>query len=306
MGVPFNLNRLWLLFKHSFREWNDENDTFLAAALSYYAVFCIIPSITLLISLGSYFVESRAVEQEILRQVSTFFSVGAASSLETFIDSAKASNPAAVSVLSVMLLFYLGSRVFIQVQNTLNILWKVRNRRGRIRGLIRKRLLSFGMLVGLGLLLLVFFAFNGLIQFADRKIPDFLPHSPRLLMWTLLSEGLSIGIFSVFFAAVYRYLPDFDIKWSDVRLGALLTAVVFSVGRYLFALYFGSNNVLSAYGAAGSAIVLLAWIYFSALIFLFGAKFTYIYALREGSLSGSTQQRAQPSSLSEKKESHPV
>ena len=272
------LNEFWQISKKSIKEWSEDHGSILVAAISYYAAFSIIPAFILLMGIVGFFTKTNAAEQEINRQITHLFSARAAQSVQSFLSISQGFSVGIASVFSALLLLFLGSRVFVQMQIALNIIWKVDRKRGFVKGMIRKRLISFAMMMGVGFFLFFFFLFNATIQFLSATVSDVLPQFQHAFLWGIISECTSVFIFSLFFAVIYRYVPDADIQWKDVWVGSVLTALLFAGGRYLFTLGFGRIDISSTYGAAGSLVVIMAWINFSALFFLFGAKFTHVYA----------------------------
>ena len=187
----------------------------------------------------------------------------------------------AASIISIIVLLIGASGVFAQLQDALNTVWNVKAKpKGGIWLFIRKRLLSFGMVLVIGFLLLVSLIVSavlaGISKLEISPLPGFTP------LWQFLNFGVSFGFISLLFALIYKYLPDAKIRWKDVWVGAIITALLFSLGKYLIGLYLGRGSFGSAYGAAGSLIVFLAWVFYSAQILLFGAEFTQVYARKYG------------------------
>jgi membrane protein len=277
------LRGFWPLCRESIREWREDRGSLLASSISYYAVFSIIPVAILLMGLAGLFTGTEAVEREVLRQIEHVISAKAADSVQSFLSASRESGAGIASLFSGLLLLLLGSRVFVHLEIALNILWRVDRKRGIFGGLVRKRLLSFAMMMGTGFFLLVFFVLNSTVQLHGSIVPEPLRYA---FLWRTGSESVSAVLFAALFGLAYRYIPDARVRWEDVGWGAVLTAALFAGGRFLFALYFERIDVFSAYGAAGSLVVIMTWISFSAHIFLFGAKFTHVYARSYGSLRG--------------------
>lgn len=279
-----DFKKFWQICKIVMKEWDEDHGPLLGAAISYYAVFSIIPLFVVFMGLAGFFTEKGAVEQEILRQVNDLFSARAAESVRSFLSLTQESGAKAASLFSVLLLLVVGSRVFVQLQIALNVMCRVDRRKGIVRNLVRKRLLSFAMVIGIGFFLLLFFIFHAAVQFLSSAVPEILSHDQQAFLWMLVSEALSVLLFSVFFALFYRYVPEANLRWKDVWLGSFLTALCFAAGRSLFALYFSRTDIFSVYGAAGSLVVIMVWIALSSHIFLLGAKFTHVYAKLQGPL----------------------
>jgi membrane protein len=182
----------------------------------------------------------------------------------------------------VVTLFVGATGVFVQLQDALNSIWGVRRKPGRgLRNFIKDRLLSFALILGIGFLLLVSLILSAGLSALGNFVTGLLPAQATLWQW--INFGVSFGVITLLFAVIFKVLPDVKIAWRDVWIGALLTALLFNLGKYLLGLYLGRSSVTSAYGAAGSLVIVLLWVYYSAQILFFGAKFTQIYSNRYGS-----------------------
>ena len=187
----------------------------------------------------------------------------------------------AASIISVVVLLIGASGVFAQLQQALNTVWNVKTKPDAgIGEFIRKRLLSFGMVLTIGFLLLVSLIISAMLSGISKLEINLLPGFT--LLWQLLNLAISFGFISLLFALIYKYLPDVKIRWQDVWVGAIITALMFTLGKFLIGLYLGRGSLGSSYGAAGSLIVFLAWVFYSAQILLFGAEFTQVYARKYG------------------------
>jgi len=182
----------------------------------------------------------------------------------------------------VVTLFVGATGVFVQLQDALNSIWGVRRKPGRgLRNFLKDRLLSFALVVGIGFLLLVSLILSAGLSALGNFMVGLLP--AQATFWQWINFGVSFGVITLLFAIIFKVLPDVKIAWRDVWIGALLTALLFNLGKYLLGLYLGWSSVTSAYGAAGSLVIVLLWVYYSAQILFFGAKFTQIYSSRYGS-----------------------
>ena len=282
--MKMNVKDLWTVFKKSFLEWQDDNAPLLAAAISYFTIFSILPIFILAINVAGLFMGSEPIRQEIFRQIQTIYSTRAAESIQTLIESSQDSGAGVASLFSGILLLFLGSKVFLQLQHALNVIWKGEPNKSRFQKFFIKRAFSFVMLLAVGGFIFFFFIVDAAFQFLSATVSDYFPQFKNVFMFEIVSQSTSIALFSLLFAFAYRFVPDRKVQWKDVWLGSIVTAVLFGVGRYLFTFYFGKIDLSSTYGAAGSILVILVWVYFSAHIFLYGAKFTYIYAKELGSL----------------------
>ena len=270
------------LLKEAFRQWQQDKASLLAAALAYYTVFSITPLLVIAIAIaGAVFGQDNA-RGAILEQINELVGNQGAQAIETALNNANQPQLSSVaSTISVVVLLIGASGVFAQLQEALNTVWNVKAKpNGGIWQLIRKRLLSFGMVLAIGFLLLVSLILSAILSAVSNLEINLLPAFTPL--WQLLNLAISFSLISLLFALIYKYLPDVKIRWKDVWVGAIMTALLFTLGKSLIGLYLGRGSLGSAYGAAGSLIVFLAWVFYSAQILLFGAEFTQVYAREYG------------------------
>jgi len=277
------------LLKESFLAWQANKASRLAAALAYYTVFALAPLLIIAIALVSLVLSEQAAQNEIVTALEDTVGRQAAQLLEDAIVNA--SQPAASTLASLIgfgTLLFAASGLFGQLQEALNTAWRVGSQAGDgIVYFIKRRLLMFFMVFIIGGLLLLSLA----ASIAVSALTEYFQLGSYLQNINLL---VSFGLVTLLFALIYKILPEADISWRDVWMGAIVTSVLFTLGKYLIGLYLGSSNVGSAYGAAGSLLVILVWIYYSAQIFLFGAEFTYVYARKFGSLAILTEDPTPP------------
>lgn len=271
------------LLKEAFQEWQEDKVSLLAAALAYYTVFSITPLLVIAIAIAGAVFGQDAAKGEILEQVNGLVGDQGAQAIEVALANADRPEISGVaSIISVVVLLIGASGVFAQLQQALNTVWNVKTKPDNkgIWEFIRKRLLSFGMVLAIGFLLLVSLivsaALSGVGKLQINLLPGFTP------LWQLLNFAVSFGFISLLFALIYYYLPDVKVRWKDVWIGAIITALLFTFGKFAIGLYLGRGSFGSAYGAAGSLIVFLAWVFYSAQILLFGAEFTQVYARKYG------------------------
>jgi membrane protein len=211
--------------------------------------------------------------------------------LQTAIKSASGKSAGVIgSVLGILTLLITASGVFGEMQSALNAIWKTKSQGGTVTRLLRARAASFGLVTALGFLLLVSLVVSALLTAFGGYVNEFLPFGKFVL--AALNFLISFSLITILFAAIYKVLPDTRIEWRDVIVGSIATALLFVIGKSLIGMYIGSTAIASSYGAAGGLVVLLLWIYYSAQVFLVGAEFTRVYALREGSKQnvGSVEQ----------------
>lgn len=275
------LKGVMALFKETFTQWLEHKAPRLAAALAYYMVFSLAPLLIIAIAIAGAIFGKDAARGEIVTQISGFVGQDAASVIEKAISNASQPDLSNIaSLISVAILLFGASGVFAQLQDALNTIWGVQPRPGRVvRQFISKRILSFAMVVGLGFFVILSLLLTATISALSQL--ELLPGFPWL--WKFLSLAVSFGLVTLFFALVFKFLPDAKIAWSDVGMGAIMTSILFAIGRSLLGWYLGQTSFASTYGAAGSLIVLLAWVYYSAQILFLGAEFTEVYARKYGS-----------------------
>ena len=251
------------------------------AAIAFYAITSLAPVVLIVIAVAGLVFGQEAAQNAISGQFSALMGKQAADLLESVIASASAKSSGVVAtVIGIVTLIATASGVFGEMQAALNTIWKTRSRGTILSRLVRARIASLGLVGALGFLLIVSLAVSaGLTAFANHL--DMLPVGALLLSG--LNFAISLLLFAVLFGAIYKVLPDRTLQWKDVIVGALMTSVLFNIGKTIIGWYIGSSAVASSYGAAGGLIVLLLWVYYSAQIFLFGAEFTKIYANAHGS-----------------------
>jgi membrane protein len=277
------LRTLWSILAESFDEWQRDSVGRCAAALAFYMVFSLAPSLMIVVAVAGAFAGRLAAETELFNQIEGFVGPRAADFLRIISEGASAERSGAAPTLIGLGVALLGATaVFVELQDSLNHIWRVEPKPNRFwRRLLYTRMLSFLMVLGVGLLLLVSLGAGIVLSAARQFVGDQLPLPTVLMQSTELL--ISFGLMVLLFAAIYKILPDVLMSWKDVWVGAALTALLLAVGRYLITLYLAGSSLRSVYGAAGSLVMILLWVYYSAMIFLFGAELTQVYARRYGS-----------------------
>ena len=274
---------IWSAAKAAGKDFGEDEALVRAAALAYYTALSIAPLLVLLLWIVGFLGEdtqARLVEQLEGVMGGSGGEGQAGSAVRQIVDNAEQGGGVA-GPLSLLLLAISASSVFAQLQTSLNRIWDVRARPGGgVRTWIRKRLTSIGTVITLAFLLLVSLAASAVLSFMQGQAQGVLPGGAGL--WMVLSTLVSFAVFVLVFALMYRYLPDVRIEWRDTWLGATLTAALFVVGKYLVGLYLGSKGLDSTYGAAGSLVALLIWVYYCAVIVFYGAEVTQVVAKRSG------------------------
>jgi membrane protein len=270
-------------------EWSKDDALSLGAALAYYTIFSIAPLLVLIIAIAGLAFGQKAAQGEIVAQIKGSIGDAGAQMIEGMI--ARASRPSSGLIATVVSLLTMGfgaSGVFGQLQSSLNKIWEVQHKRkGGVRGHLRRRLSAFGMILLIGTLLLVSLAASAALAVVHGWLNEYFPIASRVL--PIANFALSFAVITALFAMIFKVLPDADIEWRDVWLGAVVTALLFTIGKSLIALYLGRAGVTSVYGAAGSLVLILLWIYYSAQLLFLGAEFTEVYARRYGSRRGSEE-----------------
>ncbi|QHV93559.1 YihY/virulence factor BrkB family protein [Spirosoma endbachense] len=274
---------LWAILKDSFNGFLDDRCLKLSAALAYYTVFSLAPLLVLIISLISLFLGEEAIQGQIFGQINGLVGNEAAKQIQDMIKNVELSGKTNTALVVGIITLLLGATsIFVEIQDSVNLIWRVKAKpkRGWLK-IIKDRLLSSSLVVSLGFLLLVSLVINGLVlalsDFLTRYIPGI-----GVFIISAFNLLISTGVVAVLFGVIFKVLPDAKIAWKDVRWGAFFTALLFMLGRYLIGLYIETTSTSSTYGAAGSLIVILTWIYYTAAILYFGAEFTQAYANRLG------------------------
>jgi membrane protein len=274
---------IWQLLKATVSEWQFNQVSLLAAALAYHTVFSIAPLMVLVIMLVGLVFGESAAQGELVQQLEQVVGPEAAQVIETAIASLREdqSGDTIQFIVSLGFVAFGAINVFLQIQGALNKIWHVKPRpRQNLFRFLRKRLLTFAMVLVIAFLLVVSFISNTvmgtLVNLLSDALPDFFP------VWRLLSFSISLVMLTLLFAAIYTLLPDAKVTWKDALVGSTLTTVLFVIGQFLFGQVLSRTEFGSAYGIAGSFVILITWIYYAAHIFFLGAEFTEVYAERLG------------------------
>lgn len=272
------------LLKETFKEWQEDKTSRLAAALAYYTVFSLAPLVIIAIAVAGAIFGEEAARGEIVRQIQGLVGTAGAEVIETAIENANKpeANGGIASLVSIVVLLFGASGVFAELQDSLNTVWEVQPKPGGgVMDFIRKRILSFSMVLGIGFLLMVSLIVSAVLSGLSAYMSHLLPGLD--FFWGILNFVISFVVIALLFALIYKFLPDVKITWNDVAIGAIITALLFTIGKTILGLYLGQGSFGSTYGAAGSLVIVLAWVYYSAQILFFGAEFTQVYASRYGS-----------------------
>lgn len=278
-----NFHKILQLLKRTFSKWSDDKAPRLGAALAYYTILSLAPLLIVILAILSLAFGSEAAHGQIVWQIEDLVGKQGAEAIQTMIKNAqKPTTGVLASILGIITLFLGASGVFGELRDALNTIWgaKPAGASGLV-GIFRERFLSFGMVLAIGFLLLVSLVLSAFLAVLGKyfggllPIPEFVLHAANFLF--------SFAVITAVFALIYKFFPDAKIAWDDVRIGAAATALLFTLGKFLIGLYLGKASIGSAYGAAGSLVIVLVWVYYSAQIFFFGAEFTQVYAREHGS-----------------------
>jgi membrane protein len=275
----------WQMLRETVDAWIDDKAFRMGAALAYYSVFSMAPLLLIAIGIAGLVFGEQAARGEVLGQVRDTVGTQTAAAIEEILAHAGHDGGGTwATVVGLVVLFFGASGVFVELQDALNTIWKVMPRPGRtVWEMIRERLLSFSVILGTGFLLLVSLVVSAALEALGGVLKPVVSLPGGAGIWQGLNFALSFGLITLLFAMIYKILPDAEIAWRDVWVGALITALLFTAGKYLIGLYLGHSTLTSAFGAAGSVILVLSWVYYSSLILLFGAAFTRVYARHNGS-----------------------
>lgn len=275
----------WQLVKSAVSAWSDDYAPSMGAALSYYSVFSMAPLLLIVISIAGLVFGEDAARGEMFSQLRGLLGSDSAKAVEDMlVGLSKPSHGITATVIGAVALLIGATSVFGELQDALDRIWRApaRDRSGGLWGLVRARLLSFGMVLGIAFLLMVSLVMSAAISALGRWWGGFFDHWEVLLQ--TVNALVGFGLSTVVFAMIYKLMPRVAVKWHDVWLGAATTAVFFTLGRFLIGLYIGKTGIASGFGAAGSIALIFVWVNYSAQIFLLGAEFTWVYARRFGSL----------------------
>jgi membrane protein len=273
--------KIFKLLKLTAKEWVEDKAPRLGAALAYYTVFSIAPLIIIAITIaGLVFADAQ---QQVISQVRGLVGEKGAMAIQSMTHAAqKPVQSAVATILGFSTLMFGAAGVFIQLKDALNTIWDVdETKASGIWAFVKKYFLSFSMVFGIGFLLLVSLLLEAGVALIGEYMKRYIPGMDVIMQ--VIAVVVSFGIVTLLFAMIFKFLPDAKVDWHDVWIGALLTAALFVVGKVGLGFYLGKATTASAYGAAGSLVIVLLWVYYSSQILFFGAEFTQVYSLHHGS-----------------------
>jgi len=282
--MPITAKAVWSLLRQTVLSWLDDYGPSMGAALAFYTLFSLAPLMLIVVSVAGMVFGDEAARGEIASQLVQLMGSGGAGAVQDLLASVRQpAQGSLATALGLALLFLGATTVFAELQNALDRIWHAPPSwsGGTWLTLVRTRMLAFGMILAIGFLLLVSLVFSAALALMGRWI------EPVFGAWYALAAVsnavAAFALVTAMFAVIYKVMPRARVQWRDVWTGALFTAMLFSFGRYLIGLYIGRSGVVSGFGAAGSLVVILLWVYYSAQIFLLGAEFTWVYANAFGS-----------------------
>lgn len=273
---------VWTTVKETASDWSDDNASRLAAALAYYSLLSLAPLLVIVIAVAGFFYGPDAARGKIAGELGAVVGGEAAQGIQSVAASAHSQTGGVVStVIGVVTLFVGASGVFGELQSSLNTIWEVKPKPNRgVLGQLKDRFLSFTMVLGVAFLLLVSLVLSTMLSALGNAFAGALPGGEGI--WQAVTFLFTFSVVTGLFALIFKYIPDAQIQWRDVWLGAAVTALLFTIGKFLLGLYLGKAAPGSSYGAAGSIIALVVWVYYAAQILFMGAEFTQVEARRHG------------------------
>jgi membrane protein len=278
-----NKKKIWQVLKETAAGWDEDNVARLAASLAYYTLLSIAPLIILAVAVAGLAFGQDAAREHIGGELAKVVGGGAAGALQSIAKNAQAPGTGIFSiVVGVIVLLFGASGVFGELQSALNTVWQVAPKPGRgVWGIVKDRFFSFTLVLGVAFLLLVSLLVSTVLTWVGQAFEHRLPGGA--VVWQVFNFVISLAVVTSLFALMFKKLPDVNIRWRDVWVGSAVTAALFTLGKFLLGLYLGSAGVSSAYGAAGSIVALVIWVYYSSQVLLVGAEFTEAYARLFGS-----------------------
>lgn len=278
----FRWKDLFSLLKTTYNEWNDDDPWRMSATMSYYAIFSLPGLLMIVITVAGWAFGDEAVQGELAEQISEMIGPEAAENVEAMISNVhETENSTWGAIIGIATIIFGATGFFYQLQKSLNQVWDVEVKQEGIKRLLLDRVMSFSVILIIGFLLLISLVLTTALSALSDFILQYLP-SYLYYFFYVVEFIISYGLITLLFGMIYKILPDVNIQWRTVWVGAAVTAVLFVIGKFGMGIYFGNTDPGSAYGAAGSLILILLWVSYSCLILFFGAEFTQVYARRYG------------------------
>jgi len=278
------VKRYLKLFRDAIKKFIEDDPMSYSASIAFYTIFSMPAILIITMVIAGSFYEDQEVKQTIIDQISGLFGTESAQQVLKIMENAsQTASSTLAKIIGIGTLVFSATTVFISLQNGLNSIWGIKPKPKReVLGFIMNRLLSLAMVISIGFLLLVSLVVDALIVLFNNVLDQLLSGFAFYIV-SAINLTVSLAIITLIFAVIFKVLPDAKIKWRDVWVGAFVTTLLFTLGKYLIGVYLGASTVANAYGAAGSLVLLLVWIYYSSIILLFGAEFTFVYSRDIGS-----------------------
>jgi membrane protein len=275
---------IWEVLKNSFSGFSDDKVMKLSASLAYYTVFSLGPLLIVILYLCGLFLGREAIEGTIYNQMQGFVGNEGAAQIQEIIKNASISNKGSLAAtIGIITLVFGATTVFAEIQDSINTIWnlKAKPKKGWFI-LIKARLMSFGIIGALGFLLLASLGVTAIVEALNNRLKEHFPDI-TVAVFYVLNLVITFSVVTILFAVIFKVLPDATVKWRDIIAGAIVTAILFMIGKFGISFYISKTDIGSTFGAAGSLVILLVWIYYSSVILYFGAEFTKAYAVKYGS-----------------------
>jgi membrane protein len=278
-----HIKNTWDLIKETFHEFSEDNVMHYGASLSYYTIFALPPMIIIVITAAGTLFGKEAVSGQIYRQLEGMLGMQGALEVQNMVATASKLKPNLIAkVAGIAAIIISSTGVFLALQDTLNTIWAVKPKpMNNILKLVRDRILSFAMVISIAFLLLVSLIIHAAVMAISELMARYF-ESLTILLLNIFNIVLPVAIITLLFALLFKFLPDAKVRWKDVWVGAFVTSVLFSLGKFIIGVYLGNSNVGSAYGAAGTVIIILTWVFYSSVLLFLGAEFTKVHAFKYG------------------------
>lgn len=290
IAIPLGLAReAWALLVETIRYWAQDGVPRMAAAAAFYTLFSLAPALLIGMAVAEFVIGSSAARSELTSRLGQLIGPDATSFVLSVMETSRGRmTGGTATIIGTATALFGATVVFAELQSSLNSIWNVRPKAGISVGkIVYMRLVSFGLVVGIGLLLVLSLALSATLSAISTFLSKEIPVPPFIL--TAMNNAITFGIIPILLMLAYKLLPDVRVEWRDVWIGAVVTSLLLAVGKSFIGLYLGRSSLSSVYGAAGSLVIIMAWVYYSAQVFFFGAELTKVYALRYGSYADNRE-----------------
>ncbi|WP_217603906.1 YihY/virulence factor BrkB family protein [Chitinophaga sp. GbtcB8] len=285
MQLSTGIKTYWTILKQTFSDFIDDKVLKLSASLAYYTIFSVAPMLIVIIFFCDLFLGREAIEGTLYSQIKGLIGSEAAIQVQQMIRNASLSEDMSwATIVGFVTLFIGATGVFAEIQDSINTIWRLKSKPKKGKGLVRmimNRLQSFSLVISMGFILLVSLVVNGIIEIFNQRLANLFPQVGMVVIY-LVNLAITFAVITALFAVIFKVLPDARIRWRDVIVGSIATAILFMLGKFAIGVYLGASKVGSTYGAAGSIVIILLWVYYSAAILYFGAEFTRVYVQHFG------------------------